>query len=80
MLTALIGPVSSLFSSWMDKKKAEQEGKSAVAKAKAEAEAKVMVSSATSAAEWEKLMAKGSTQSLKDELDQQLNFLGKENE
>ena len=67
MLTALIGPVSSLFSSWMDKKKAEQEGKSAVAKAKAEAEAKVMVSSATSAAEWEKLMAKGSTQSLKDE-------------
>ena len=50
MLTALIGPVSSLFSSWMDKKKAEQEGKSAVAKAKAEAEAKVMVSSATSAA------------------------------
>jgi len=67
MLTALIGPVSSLFSSWMDKKKAEQEGKSAVAKAKAEAEAKVMVSSAISAAEWEKLMAKGSTQSLKDE-------------
>jgi len=67
MLTALIRPVSSLFSSWMDKKKAEQEGKSAVAKAKAEAEAKVMVSSATSAAEWEKLMAKGSTQSLKDE-------------
>ena len=59
--------LSSLFSSWMDKKKAEQEGKSAVAKAKAEAEAKVMVSSATSAAEWEKLMAKGSTQSLKDE-------------
>jgi hypothetical protein len=67
MIQALIGPVSSLFSSWMDKKKAEQEGKSAVAKAKAEAEAKVMVSSATSAAEWEKLMAKGSTHSLKDE-------------
>ena len=67
MIQALIGPVSSLFASWMDKKKAEQEGKSAVAKAKAEAEAKVMVSSATSAAEWEKLMAKGSTQSLKDE-------------
>ena len=41
--------------------------RSAVAKAKAEAEAKVMVSSATSAAEWEKLMAKGATQSLKDE-------------
>ena len=66
-LQALIGPVSGLVSSWMEKKTAEQAGKSAVAKAKAEAEAKVMVSAATSTADWEKLMAKGSQQSLKDE-------------
>ena len=51
----------------MDSKTEEQRGKSAVAKAKAEAEAKVMVSAATSTADWEKLMAKGSQSSWKDE-------------
>ena len=34
MLQALIGPVSGLIGSWMDKKTEEQRGKSAVAKAK----------------------------------------------
>ena len=53
MLQALIGPVSGLIGSWMDKKTEEQRGKSAVAKAKAEAEAAVMVSAATSTADWE---------------------------
>ena len=43
MLQALIGPVSGLIGSWMDKKTEEQRGKSAVAKARAEAEAAVMV-------------------------------------
>jgi len=66
-LQALIGPVSGLLGSWMDSKTEEQRGKSAVAKAKAEAEAKVMVSAATSTADWEKLMAKGSQSSWKDE-------------
>ena len=67
MFQALIGPVSGLIGSWMDKKTEEQRGKSAIAKAKAEAEAAVMVSAATSTAEWEKLMAKGSQSSWKDE-------------
>ena len=67
MLQALIGPVSGLVSSWMDSKTEEQRGKTAIAKAKAEAEAKVMVSAATSTADWEKLMAKGSQSSWKDE-------------
>ena len=67
MLQAVIGPVSGLIGSWMDSKTEEQRGKSAVAKAKAEAEAKVMVSAATSTADWEKLMAKGSQSSWKDE-------------
>ena len=67
MLQALIGPGSGLIGSWMDSKTEEQRGKSAVAKAKAEAEAKVMVSAATSTADWEKLMAKGSQSSWKDE-------------
>jgi len=67
MIQALIGPISGLVSSWMDKKTEEQRGKSAVAKAKAEAEAQVMVSAATSTADWERLMAKGSQSSWKDE-------------
>ena len=67
MIQALIGPISGLVGSWMDSKTEEQRGKSAVAKAKAEAEAKVMVSAATSTADWEKLMAKGSQSSWKDE-------------
>ena len=67
MIQALIGPVSGLVSSWMDSKTEEQRGKTAIAKAKAEAEAKVMVSAATSTADWEKLMAKGSQSSWKDE-------------
>ena len=67
MLQSLIGPVSGLIGSWMDKKTEEQRGKSTVAKARAEAEAAVMVSAATSTADWEKLMAKGSQNSWKDE-------------
>jgi len=67
MIQALIGPISGLVGSWMDKKTAEQAGKAAVAKVKAESEAAVMVSAATSTAEWEKLMAKGSQNSWKDE-------------
>lgn len=67
MIASLIGPISGLVSSWMDKKTAEQAGKAAVAKVKAESEAAVMVSAATSTAEWEKLMAKGSQNSWKDE-------------
>ena len=63
MIQALIGPISGLVGSWMDSKTEEQRGKTAVAKAKAEAEAAVMVSAATSTAEWEKLMAKGSQNS-----------------
>ena len=67
MLQALIGPISGLVGSWMDSKTEEQRGKTAVAKARAEAEAAVMVSAATSTADWEKLMAKGSQSSWKDE-------------
>lgn len=67
MIASLIAPISGLVGSWMDKKTAEQAGKAAVAKVKAESEAAVMVSAATSTAEWEKLMAKGSQNSWKDE-------------
>jgi len=60
LLSSIVGPVGNLASSWMENKTESQRGKTAIAKAKAEAEAKVMVSAATSTAEWEKIMAKGS--------------------
>ena len=67
MLSSILGPVGNLASSYMENKTEAQRGKTAIAKAKAEAEAKVMVSAATSTAEWEKIMAKGSQDSWKDE-------------
>ena len=67
MIQALIGPIASLAGSWMEKKVTEQKGKSAVALAKAEAEAEVMKVAATHEAGWERIMAKGSQDSWKDE-------------
>ena len=67
MIQALIGPIASLAGSWMEKKVTEQKGKSAVALAKAEAEAEVMKVAATHEAGWEKIMAKSSDNSWKDE-------------
>jgi uncharacterized membrane protein YraQ (UPF0718 family) len=67
MIQAIIGPIASLAGSWMEKKVTEQKGKSAVALAKAEAEAEVMKVAATHEAGWERIMAKGSQDSWKDE-------------
>lgn len=67
MLSSILGPVGNLASSWMDGKTEVQKGKTAIARAKAEAEATVMVSAATSTADWERIMAKGSQDSWKDE-------------
>ena len=67
MIQALIGPIANLASSWMDNRAEQTKSKGHIAKAKAEAEAKVLVSSATSVAEWEKIMAQASDNSWKDE-------------
>jgi len=67
MWQALIGPASDLLGGWL-KSKAETKAAETRAKvARAEAEAAVMVSAATHEAGWEKIMAQGSQQSLKDE-------------
>ena len=67
MLQALIGPASELLGGWL-KSKAETKAAETRAKvAKAEAEAEVMNVAATHEAGWEKIMAQGSQQSLKDE-------------
>jgi len=67
MLSSILGPVGNLASSWMENKTEAQRGKTAISRAKAEAEATVMVSAATSTADWERIMAKGSQDSWKDE-------------
>ena len=67
MLQALIGPVASLAGSFMESKIEQTKAKGAVAKARAEAEAQVMVTAATHEAGWEKIMAKNSNDSWKDE-------------
>jgi len=67
MLSSILGPVGNLASSWMENTTEAQRGKTAISRAKAEAEATVMVSAATSTADWERIMAKGSQDSWKDE-------------
>ena len=67
MLSSILGPVGNLASSWMENKTEAQRGRTAISRAKAEAEATVMVSAATSTADWERIMAKGSQDSWKDE-------------
>lgn len=68
MIGALIGPLTSLVGSWMDQKTEVQRSKASVARIKAESEAAVLVSASTSQADWEKLMAQGSQNSIKDEI------------
>ena len=67
MIQAILPIVGDLAGSWL---KGQAEEKAAVAKtkiAKAEAEAEIMKVAATSEASWEKVMAKGSVNSWKDE-------------
>ena len=65
MWQALIGPASDLLGGWL---KSKAETKAAETRAKvAKAEAEVMKVAATHEAGWEKIMAKGSQSSWKDE-------------
>ena len=67
MLQAIFPMVGDLAGSWL---KGKAEEKAAVAKtkiAKAEAEAEILKVTATSEANWEKIMAQGSVNSWKDE-------------
>tara|TARA_Y100001937_G_scaffold13157_1_gene17194 strand:+ start:4921 stop:5304 length:384 start_codon:yes stop_codon:yes gene_type:complete len=67
MLQAILPMVGDLAGSWL---KGKAEEKAAVAKtkiAKAEAEAEILKVTATSEANWEKIMAQGSVNSWKDE-------------
>ena len=67
MIQALIPAIADLAGGWLKGKAEEKAAQSRVKVARAEAEAAVMVSAATHEAGWEKIMAEGSQNSLKDE-------------
>ena len=67
MIQALIGPISSLASTWLEGKVEKSKAKVKADVAKAEAEAIVMQKKATGEIDWDLEMAKGSHNSWKDE-------------
>jgi len=67
MWTSLLGPVASIVGSFVESRVEKQKGKTKVAVAKAEAEAEVYKQTALQEGNWDKIMAQGSQQSLKDE-------------
>lgn len=67
MLQSLIGPLTELAGGWLKGRADAQAAKANLKLVEAEAKATIMKSAATSEAEWEKIMAQGSQNSLKDE-------------
>lgn len=67
MIQALIGPLTELAGGWLKGKADKQAADAKLKLTEAEAKAKIMLSKETSVADWERIMAQGSTQSYKDE-------------
>jgi len=67
MLTALIGPISNIASTWLEGKVEEKKAQSASKVAKAQAEATIMEKKATGEIDWDIEMARSSSTSWKDE-------------
>ena len=67
MIQALIGPLTELAGGWLKGKADKQAAEAKLKLTEAEAKAKIMLSKETSVADWERIMAHGSTQSFKDE-------------
>tara|TARA_R100001460_G_scaffold18281_4_gene38766 strand:- start:2309 stop:2695 length:387 start_codon:yes stop_codon:yes gene_type:complete len=67
MLQSLIGPIAELAGGWLNAKTQAQQANAKLKLTEAEAKAKILVSKETSVADWERIMAQGSQNSLKDE-------------
>ena len=67
MWQSLINPIASVVGSFVESRVEKQKGKTKVAVAKAEAEAEVYKQTSLQEGNWDKIMAEGSRQSLKDE-------------
>jgi len=67
MIQALIGPLGSLASSWLQGKADKNNAEAKLKLTEAEAKSKIMLSEKTSVADWERIMAQNSGSSWKDE-------------
>jgi hypothetical protein len=67
MLAALIGPLSSIASTWLEGKVEKTKAETGAKVAKAKAEAVIMEKKATGEIDWDLAMAEGSKSSWKDE-------------
>ena len=68
MWTALIGPISSLASSFVEGQVSKQKAKATLAQTEAEAKAEIMKTAATHDSKWELIMAESTKSSIKDEI------------
>ena len=68
MLQALIAPVAELAGGWLNAKTQAQAANAKLKLTEAEAKAKILLSKETSTADWEKIMAQGTHNSIKDEV------------
>ena len=67
MIQALIGPLGTLASSWLQGKTDKNNAEARLKLTEAEAKSKIMLSEKTSVADWERIMAQNSDSSWKDE-------------
>ena len=67
MIQAFIGPIANLAGTWLNGKVETKAAETRMKVSEADAKAKIMLSAATSEADWERIMAQGSQNSLKDE-------------
>ena len=67
MIQTLIGPIANLAGSWLQGKADKQSAEAELKLTEAKAKAQILLSEKTSVADWERIMAEGSTNSFKDE-------------
>ena len=67
MIQALIGPLTNLATGFLSNKAAKNQAEAQLKLTEAEAKSKILLSEKTSVADWERIMAEGSQNSLKDE-------------
>lgn len=68
MIQAFLGPIANLASTWLNSKVETKAAETRMKVSEADAKAQIMVSAATSQADWERIMAQGTTSSIKDEI------------
>ena len=67
MIGGLIGPITNIISSLVNGKMEQKAAETRMRVSEADAKAKIMLSAATSEADWERIMARGTQNSWKDE-------------